>query len=236
MNKACLFHDPSDVYVGRWVTSHDIEISPELAEWYCQGTGDSLQSYGAFSVVGLPVAPALILHSEVHSDLCWYLTILFGSLHARQEWGLFAPICIGERVRTQVVVVERYHKRNRNYAVAEVLVMDEHGHWLQRSRTHQSLPTENPADGFAVDRESEKEPRKPWEVEPLGAALEGFERIISLPTCESFSAPVRTYHTDREMARAMGFPDVVVQGMMPICFVSELMSRSFGQGGGTGGS
>ncbi len=230
MSKACLFHDPSDVYVGRWVTSHDIEISPELAERYCQGTGDSLQWYGAFSVLGLPAAPALILHSEVYSDLSWYLPNLFGNLHARQEWELFAPISIGERVRTQVAVVERYQKRNRNYVVAQVLVMDEHGHWRQRSRAHQSFLTDNPADGFAVDREREKEQRKRWEVEPLGAALGGFERIISLSMCESFSAPARTYCTDREMARAMGFPDVVLQGMMPVCFVPELMSRSFGLG------
>jgi hypothetical protein len=32
------------------------------------------------------------------------------------------------------------------------------------------------------------------------------------------------------MARALGFPDVVVQGMMSICFLSELMTKRFGIG------
>ena len=49
--------------------------------------------------VGAPVAPALILHSEVYRDLSWYLNI-FGNLHARQEWELFQPMLVGDRVRT----------------------------------------------------------------------------------------------------------------------------------------
>ena len=32
------------------------------------------------------------------------------------------------------------------------------------------------------------------------------------------------------MARALGFPDVVVQGMMSICFLSEMMTRRSGVG------
>ena len=32
------------------------------------------------------------------------------------------------------------------------------------------------------------------------------------------------------MARALGFPDVVVQGMLSVCFVAELMPHAFGVG------
>jgi hypothetical protein len=53
--------------------------------------------------------------------------------------------------------------------------------------------------------------------------------------CEAFSGPVRNYHTDREMARALGFPDIVVQGMLSICFISELMTHAFGAGWFCGG-
>ena len=53
--------------------------------------------------------------------------------------------------------------------------------------------------------------------------------------CEAFSGPSRNYHTDREMARALGFPDIVVQGMMSVCFVSELMTLRFGAGWHHGG-
>ena len=47
--------------------------------------------------------------------------------------------------------------------------------------------------------------------------------------CIGFSGPGKNYHTDREEARKLGFPEVVVQGMMPICFLSELMTRRFGE-------
>ena len=32
------------------------------------------------------------------------------------------------------------------------------------------------------------------------------------------------------VALALGFPDIVVQGMMSVCFVSELMTHAFGAG------
>jgi acyl dehydratase len=50
-----------------------------------------------------------------------------------------------------------------------------------------------------------------------------------------FSGPSLNYHTDRDAARALGFPDIVVQGMLPICLVSELLTRDFGEGWLAGG-
>jgi len=32
------------------------------------------------------------------------------------------------------------------------------------------------------------------------------------------------------MARALGFPDVVVQGMMSVCFVADLLTKRYGVG------
>ncbi len=48
--------------------------------------------------------------------------------------------------------------------------------------------------------------------------------------CEAFSGPEKNYHTDRAMAQALGFPDIVVQGMLSVCFVAELMTHAFGVG------
>ena len=53
--------------------------------------------------------------------------------------------------------------------------------------------------------------------------------------CISFSGPHKSYHTDQEMARALGFPDIVVQGMMSVCFLSEMMTNRFGAGWIAGG-
>ena len=53
--------------------------------------------------------------------------------------------------------------------------------------------------------------------------------------CEAFSGPHKNYHNDREMARMLGFPDIVVQGMMSVCFVADLMDEAFGAGWHHGG-
>ena len=48
-------------------------------------------------------------------------------------------------------------------------------------------------------------------------------------------SPGVTYHNDAESAKKLGFPDIVVQGMMPVCFLSELMTNRFGEGWYSGG-
>ena len=45
-----------------------------------------------------------------------------------------------------------------------------------------------------------------------------------------FSGPGKNYHTDREQALKLGFPNIVVQGMMSTCFVAQLMTDAFGLG------
>jgi acyl dehydratase len=53
--------------------------------------------------------------------------------------------------------------------------------------------------------------------------------------CQKFSGPAKNYHNDIEAARALGFPDIVVQGMMTLCFLSQMMTERFGAGWYEGG-
>ena len=53
--------------------------------------------------------------------------------------------------------------------------------------------------------------------------------------CSKFSGPSKNYHNDKEMAIKWGFPDIVVQGMMSTCFLSEMMTNRFGAGWLAGG-
>jgi acyl dehydratase len=45
-----------------------------------------------------------------------------------------------------------------------------------------------------------------------------------------FSGPGANYHTDAEQAKKLGFPNIVVQGMMSTCFASQVMLDAFGRG------
>jgi acyl dehydratase len=227
---------PGAVFVGRDVSSRRCTVNEHDVCRYEAGTGDRHPWYHGDSPFGGPVAPALLYHSEVYRDLSWYLPNLIGNLHAKQEWEIFHPIRVGDSVRTRSTVVERYRKRNRDYVVNEVLITTLDGRWLQRSRTHQSFLVDDPSSGLVVDKDRERRPERRFEITGSeGPDLPSLSKTVSLAMCQAFSGPGRNYHTDREMAQALGFPDIVVQGMMSVCFISELMTRGFGVGWYCGG-
>ena len=85
-------------------------------------------------------------------------------------------------------------------------------------------------------KEREKSPSRSFDIGTgSGKLLEGDEKHVDETMCMAFSGPGENYHTNREAARALGFPDIVVQGMMPICFLSELLTAEFGRGWLAGG-
>lgn len=222
------FFPPGEVHVGQDLGGRETIVSPEEIARYAAGT--------ALPRTDPRIAPALLFHSEVYRDLSWYLPNIIGNLHARQEWQLFHPLVVGERVRSRVTVVERYAKRDRLYVVAEVLWTTLEGRWLQRSRTHQSfLATETSLDEVVVDKQREKRKDRRFELPTEGEEIQPGERTVTIAMCEAFSGPHRNYHNDREMARALGFPDIVVQGMMTICFLSDTLAERFGEGWQHGG-
>jgi len=230
------FHDPYGVHVGRDMGGRDCTITADLVRVYEAGTEDRNPAYGDAAGPDGPIAPALLFHSEVYRDLSWYLPNLIGNLHAKQEWDLFHPFRVGEAVRTRSTIVERYVRRNREYVVNEVLITTLDGRWLQRSRTHQSFLMDPGAAEMVVDKEREKRAERTFAIGAGEGTRHGpVDKTITLEMCQAFSGPHVNYHTDREMARAMGFPDVVVQGMMSVCFLSELMTATFGRGWFCGG-
>ena len=218
------FFAQHEVHVGQDVGGRALTVSEADVARYERGTGGAgARPAGA--------APALILHSEVYRSLAWYLPNIFGNLHARQEWELFAPILVGLPIRTRTTVVDRYRKRDREYVVNEAVVTDDAGRWLQRSRTHQSFLVEDGRRETVVDREREKRPERAFSVgEGPGEPIGPLTRPITIAMCEAFSGPEKNYHNDREMAHMLGFPDIVVQGMLSVCLVSELMTGAFGAG------
>lgn len=197
-----------------------------------------LETFGGTSPVfregGDPApAPPLLYHSEVYQHVeRWYLRNLVGNLHARQEWFLYAPPRVGQSVVTRAMISERYRRRNRDYVVNEVDYCDAEGNLLVRGRTHQSFLVDEPEPqgGFIVDRAKQQAKKRRPVGEGPGRALEPMELLVSEETCWRFSGPGKNYHTDAGEARKLGFPEIVVQGMLATCFVSHLMAREYGSG------
>jgi acyl dehydratase len=224
-------------YVGRDYPGRTVDITPDLVSEYRAGTADDNPWYSGDSPFGGAVAPALILHSECYKDLSWYLPNLYGNLHARQEWELFHPIMVGETVTTRSLIVDRYVKRDRDFLVKEVSCFGRDGRLLNRGRTHQSFLLDKSRTGVIVDKEREKRSDRRFEVGE-GEALEeipALEKQVTLEMCKKFSGPAVNYHNDVEAAKKLGFPDIVVQGMMTLCFLSQMMTERFGAGWYVGG-
>lgn len=220
---------PEEVYVGKDLGGHDYEITAELVSRYEDGTEDRNPLYRE-------IAPALLLHSECYTFLQdWYLPNVIGNLHAKQEFEIYRPVRVGDRVRTHAFVAERYRRRNRDYVVCETLVFGPGGEIANRGRTHQSFLVED-ASGIVVDKDREKRSDRRFDIGAgPGREIGGEPRRITLEMCKAFSGPMENYHNNREMARALGFPDVVVQGMMTLCFLSGLLTRELGLGWYHGG-
>ncbi len=229
------FFPHHEVHVGRDLGGRNTTITAADVAHYDAGIGAPTPRLTLAS--GAVAAPALLFHSEVYRSLAWYLPNIFGNLHARQEWQLFAPLTIGTTVRTRSTVVERYVKRNREYVVNEVLLTDDAGRWLQRSRTHQSFLIADEQRGVVVDREREKRTDRQFAIgEGPGVVLPPITRTITVAMCEAFSGPEKNYHTDRAAAQMLGFPDIVVQGMWSVCLVSDLMTAAYGLAWQLGGT
>lgn len=225
-------------YVGRFCGSNVYDVTREGVDFYADALDDPHSLYRDY-------APPLLHHSECYKFVGeWYLKNLFGNLHAQQDWELFSPIRIGSRVRSLSTIIARNNKRGRDYVINETDLFDaDDGRLLVRGRTHQSfLPPrkeqDEDEDGFVVDEstsgQKEKKARPPFPT-ATGADLGSFEKTVDERRCWMFSGPGRNYHTDKEMALQLGFPNIVVQGMMSTCFVSQVMQEAFGEGWLRGG-
>jgi hypothetical protein len=121
--------------------------------------------------------------------------------------------------------------------VNEVLFSDAEDRVVARQRTHQSFLLETKNEGTVVDKAREKSSERRFEADVSGAIeeLTPIRKVISLEMCQKFSGPQKNYHNDRESAIKLGFPDIVVQGMMSTCFLSEMLTKRFGAGWIAGG-
>ena len=183
-----------DVPVGLDLGWHEYEITPELVRAYSDGVDDHYDWYAGSSPFGAPVAPALILHSEVYKFGGWYLPNVWGNLHARQQFEQFAPVMVGAGVSTRSTIVDRYVKRGRDYVVNEVQVFGSaSGGLLSRGRTHQSFLLETQREGVAVDKEREKRSDRTFEVGAgeIAEQFEPLEKTVTLAMCQAFSGPAK---------------------------------------------
>ncbi len=226
-----------DSYTGKDIGSLSVEVSAELVSRYAGGVQDPNPAYTGPSPFGAPVAPALVLHSAPHRFSGWYLQNRYGNLHAKQEWWLFQPIMVGETVTLRSLIADRYIKRGRDYVVNEVTITGPAGDVRARVATHQSFMLDTTFQGTVVDPTREKQSGRQFAA-TAPEVLEQLPRshkLVDQAMCDAYSGPGRNYHNDKAEAAKLGFPEIVVQGTMSTCFISQIMTERFGAGWWQGG-
>jgi acyl dehydratase len=76
----------------------------------------------------------------------------------------------------------------------------------------------------------------PHHVE-VGQEIPPLSKLVTLEVSQAYSGwpERRNFHTDEGIARRLGFPSLVMQGVLGPAYVSELCLRFFGQGWLQGG-
>ena len=189
-----------------------------------------------------PELAPLLHHSECYEFVGeWYLKNLFGNLHAQQDWELFAPIRVGTRVRSVSTIVDRYHKRGRDYVLNETDFDANDSRLLVRSRTHQSfLPpreksgakAESKGEGFVVDEKTASRKKTDRLLHRDGRRPRAGEEAHRPASLDVLGTRRELPHGPR--AGEARLPEHRGTGMMSTCFVSA-MQRAFDMGWLVGG-
>ena len=227
-------------HVGQDLGIQEHPITPELVRWYIATIGDDHPWYTGPSPFGGPVAPALLIHNPAYvggRSNRWYLPNRYGNLHAKQQWEFFRQALVGETVRSQGVIADRYLKRDREFVTAEAWLLDNSNRITARVRSTQSFLADPAVTGVVVDRDREKRSDRRFDLAP-GDVLEEIagRRIVVTPEmCDRFTGEPRNYPNDVGEAERLGFKEIVVQGTLSTCFLGELLTRRFGEGFFLGG-
>ncbi|MGE0230277.1 MAG: MaoC family dehydratase [Flavobacteriaceae bacterium] len=148
------------------------------------------------------------------------------------EWWFYGPGEPGKTFTLDQRVIDRWLKRGREWAIFEMRCKDDTGRLLAKCAFKESW-----AEPPVYDPPLRVEEGKSGELaaDGSGELLGSLSRLYTFEMSAAFCRPNRDFHTDRELARANGFADVVLSGPQFTCQVAELMTRIFGRGFYEGG-
>lgn len=174
-------------------------------------------------------------------------------LHARNELELIRPVLVGQDVIIRGRNVEKYEKRDQRFRRVDGEVVDANGQVLVRSSAVETVGVpvaSKVGKGTSVPRPdaitgdvpagAPTVTRASAEV-PVGAVLPTLTKHTTLEQSIIFSGfPFgwvdggaltmrRSLHTMPEVARGLGQPDVVVQGLLSNSYFCQMCTEFFGE-------
>jgi hypothetical protein len=157
-----------------------------------------------------------------------------GHLWMRQQWDLRSPLVPGDAYVAHARIEDIYKRRDRTVVDTEMTLKDAAGQVVVRSNHHQSFLLDEPVEEVQLRDPTKKEGARKFQV-PAGSALASFDRVITLEMCGKYFHGSRSYHTDLEASKALGFRNVVVGGRLTMSYVGQLLEQHFGDAWWHGG-
>ena len=207
--------DPTDIYVGRDFGRHDYVVTPELVAAYMRRGRRPQPDLHRRRRSAAPVAPALLLHSEVYAyrDHPKAAAVVVSAEPLRQPArapGVGAvPAGDGRRRRPHALVHRRplrqarprlRRERSRCSSTPTTRV-------VARQRTHQSFLRETKNEGVVIDKTREKSVRARRSRSTRrrrSRTIPPVRKEITLDMCWKFSGPNKNYHNDKEIGDQAG--------------------------------
>lgn len=181
------------------------------------------------------------------NDLVQLFTTVYSAsrtvgLHTEEQMWFDNPVKLGEKVTLSGTYTESYERRGQGYVVMEAQARGEDGRSIVRHRGVEILRT---VPGEIAGRGSDKPQKR-----VTGEISEGARRIdtidsstragdVLVPMSKTITAEqaavfsrageyVRNFHNDLQIARAGGFPVLIVQGQQQAGLIAEFLAKFFG--------
>ncbi len=197
----------------------------ERIERYLVATENAFPWHLDKSPWGPPVAPPTILGNATLRFIDSIAPVPPGTLHAKFEAEFGNALRQDREIVGYGQFVEKYERRGRLWFVFSARWRDGSGLLVGRSTVTLAFPKE----------EEGKEERPPKEA-PREGELKLTMRTLTQERMTAYSEDSanalrgQSIHTDPALAKAMGYPNSVAQGMMSADYISELMTNQFEKG------
>ena len=132
-------------------------------------------------------------------------------------------------------IADVYPRRERTILLSETIIREPgDGAVVSIQRHHQSFLLDQPTEEVTLREPGAKEGARGFAV-PSGRLLGEIDRTVTLEMCGQFFHGSRSYHSNAEQSRELGFRDVVVGGRMTMGYVGELLEAGLGDRWSTSG-
>ena len=216
-----------------------IELNREFGPWqydwralierYLEAVDSSFPWHLDGSPWGPPVAPPTLLGNATLRFVDSIAPVPPGTLHAKFDLEITNALRGDRELVGYGRFVEKYERRGRRWASFTARWRDGPGLLVAHSTATIVFPEQVETKEEAKER-AEKAHRRGKAELTLGPRALTREKIIAYSEDSVNHERGQSIHTDLELARSFGFPDLVAQALMSADYISELMTGRFERG------